>query len=122
MNASLESLMGLNQQGIPQPYGFSVDDPTYELAMQGQDPMLMQEMGVEPPNPYAELGVDPQGLSAQEMTANVLGAPNPQISQEQINAIAQSLGLGTNNMVVDGIMTDPMYAPQFDVMRHLGGY
>ena len=117
---SLETLMGLNRQGIPADMAYS-DDPMLQLAMQGNDAAMMEGMGVPPlENPYELVGMEqPQGGdSGNQLTQQMLGGPAPQLSQPEINALAQSLGIGTQN---NDPMTDPMYSPQYNIMSILGG-
>jgi hypothetical protein len=117
---SLESLMGLNRQGIPADMAYA-DDPMLQLAMQGNDAAMMEGMGVPPlENPYELVGMEqPQGGDiGNQLTQQMLGGPAPQLSQPEINALAQSLGIGTQN---SDPMTDPMYSPQYNIMSILGG-
>lgn len=117
---SLETLMGLNRQGIPADMAYS-DDPMLQLAMQGNDAAMMEGMGVPPlENPYELVGMEqPQGGDiGNQLTQQMLGGPAPQLSQPEINALAQSLGIGTQN---SDPMTDPMYSPQYNIMSILGG-
>lgn len=117
---SLESLMGLNRQGIPTDMAYA-DDPMLQLAMQGDDAAMMENMGVPPlENPYELVGMEqPQGGDiGNQLTQQMLGGPAPQLSQPEINALAQSLGIGTQN---NDPMTDPMYSPQYNIMSILGG-
>lgn len=117
---SLESLMGLNRQGIPTDMAYS-DDQMLQLAMQGNDAAMMEGMGVPPlENPYELVGMEqPQGGDiGNQLTQQMLGGPAPQLSQPEINALAQSLGIGTQN---SDPMTDPMYSPQYNIMSILGG-
>lgn len=117
---SLETLMGLNRQGIPTDMAYS-DDPMLQLAMQGNDAAMMEGMGVPPlENPYELVGMEqPQGGDiGNQLTQQMLGGPAPQLSQPEINALAQSLGIGTQN---SDPMTDPMYSPQYNIMSILGG-
>lgn len=117
---SLETLMGLNRQGIPADMAYS-DDPMLQLAMQGNDEAMMEGMGVPPlENPYELVGMEqPQGGDiGNQLTQQMLGGPAPQLSQPEINALAQSLGIGTQN---NDPMTDPMYSPQYNIMSILGG-
>lgn len=117
---SLETLMGLNRQGIPADMVYS-DDPMLQLAMQGNDAAMMEGMGVPPlENPYELVGMEqPQGGDiGNQLTQQMLGGPAPQLSQPEINALAQSLGIGTQN---SDPMTDPMYSPQYNIMSILGG-
>ena len=117
---SLETLMGLNRQGIPTDMAYS-DDPMLQLAMQGNDAAMMEGMGVPPlENPYKLVGMEqPQGGDiGNQLTQQMLGGPAPQLSQPEINALAQSLGIGTQN---SDPMTDPMYSPQYNIMSILGG-
>lgn len=118
--SSLETLMGLNRQGIPTDMAYS-DDPMLQLAMQGNDAAMMEGMGVPPlENPYELVGMEqPQGGDiGNQLTQQMLGGPAPQLSQPEINALAQSLGIGTQN---SDPMTDPMYSPQYNIMSILGG-
>ena len=117
---SLESLMGLNRQGIPTDMAYA-DDPMLQLAMQGDDAAMMENMGVPPlENPYELVGMEqPQGGDiGNQLTQQMLGGPAPQLSQPEINALAQSLGIGNQN---NDPMTDPMYAQQYNIMSILGG-
>lgn len=117
---SLETLMGLNRQGIPADMAYA-DDPMLQLAMQGNDAAMMEGMGVPPlENPYELVGMEqPQGGNiGNQLTQQMLGGPAPQLSQPEINALAQSLGIGTQN---SDPMTDPMYSPQYNIMSILGG-
>lgn len=117
---SLESLMGLNRQGIPYGQGYS-EDPMLQLAMQGDDNALMEGMGVPPvEDPYGLVGMEQPtgGDIGNQLTQQMLGQPAPQLSQPEINALAQSLGIGVQN---NDPMTDPMYAPQYNIMSILGG-
>lgn len=117
---SLETLMGLNRQGIPADMAYS-DDPMLQLAMQGDNEAMMEGMGVPPlENPYELVGMEqPQGGDiGNQLTQQMLGRPAPQLSQPEINALAQSLGIGTQN---NDPMTDPMYSPQYNIMSILGG-
>lgn len=117
---SLETLMGLNRQGIPADMAYA-DDPMLQLAMQGNDAAMMEGMGVpQLENPYELVGMEqPQGGDiGNQLTQQMLGGPAPQLSQPEINALAQSLGIGTQN---SDPMTDPMYSPQYNIMSILGG-
>lgn len=117
---SLETLMGLNRQGIPVDMAYA-DDPMLQLAVQGNDAAMMEGMGVPPlENPYELVGMEqPQGGDiGNQLTQQMLGGPAPQLSQPEINALAQSLGIGTQN---SDPMTDPMYSPQYNIMSILGG-
>ena len=117
---SLETLMGLNRQGIPADMAYA-DDPMLQLAIQGNDAAMMEGMGVPPlENPYELVGMkQPQGGDiGNQLTQQMLGGPAPQLSQPEINALAQSLGIGTQN---SDPMTDPMYSPQYNIMSILGG-
>lgn len=117
---SLETLMGLNRQGIPTDMTYA-DDPMLQLAMQGNDAAMMEGMGVPPlENPYELVGMEqPQGGDiGNQLTQQMLGGPAPQLSQPEINALAQSLGIATQN---NDPMTDPMYSPQYNIMSILGG-
>lgn len=117
---SLETLMGLNRQGIPADMAYA-DDPMLQLAMQGNDAAMMEGMGIPPlENPYELVGMEqPQGGDiGNQLTQQMLGGPAPQLSQPEINALAQSLGIGTQN---SDPMTDPMYSPQYNIMSILGG-
>lgn len=117
---SLESLMGLNRQGIPYGQGYS-EDPMLQLAMQGDDNALMEGMGVPPvEDPYGLVGMEQPtgGDIGNQLTQQMLGQPAPQLSQPEINALAQSLGIGVQN---NDPMTDPMYSPQYNIMSILGG-
>lgn len=117
---SLETLMGLNRQGIPTDMAYA-DDPMLQLAMQGDNDAMMENMGVPPlENPYELVGMEqPQGGDiGNQLTQQMLGGPAPQLSQPEINALAQSLGIGTQN---SDPMTDPMYSPQYNIMSILGG-
>ena len=117
---SLETLMGLNRQGIPADMAYA-DDPMLQLAMRGNDAAMMEGMGVPPlENPYELVGMEqPQGGDiGNQLTQQMLGGPAPQLSQPEINALAQSLGIGTQN---SDPMTDPMYSPQYNIMSILGG-
>lgn len=117
---SLETLMGLNRQGIPADMAYS-DDPMLQLAMQGDNEAMMEGIGVPPlENPYELVGMEqPQGGDiGNQLTQQMLGGPAPQLSQPEINALARSLGIGTQN---NDPMTDPMYSPQYNIMSILGG-
>lgn len=117
---SLESLMGLNRQGIPTDMAYA-DDPMLQLAMRGDNDAMMEDMGVPPlENPYELVGMEqPQGGDiGNQLTQQMLGGPAPQLSQPEISALAQSLGIGTQN---SDPMTDPMYSPQYNIMSILGG-
>lgn len=117
---SLETLMGLNRQGIPAEMAYA-DDPMLQLAMQGNDTAMMEGMGVPPlENPYELVGMEQPagGDIGHQLTQQMLGQPVPQLSQQEINALAQSLGIGTQN---SDPMTDPMYSPQYNIMSILGG-
>lgn len=117
---SLESLMGLNRQGIPAEMAYA-DDPMLQLAMQSDNEAMMEGMGVPPlENPYELVGMEqPQGGDiGNQLTQQMLGGPVPQLSQPEINALAQSLGIGNQN---NDPMTDPMYAQQYNIMSILGG-
>lgn len=112
----LEAMYAQAMQG-QDPYAFSMDDP-YAQAMQGQDPMLLQQMGM---GTDITTGYPPMGMSSQMLTQNMLGQPVPQVTQAEIDALAQALGLGGNNMVANGQMMDPMYARKYDVLGMLAG-
>lgn len=117
---SLDSLMGLNPQGIPYSQGYA-DDPMLQLAMQGDDNALMEGMGVPPlEDPYGLVGMEQPtgGDIGHQLTQQMLGQQVPQLTQPEINALAQSLGIGVQN---NDPMTDPMYAPQYNIMSILGG-
>lgn len=117
---SLDSLMGLNRQGIPYGQGYA-EDPILQLAMQGDDNALMEGMGVPPlEDPYELVGMEQPagGDIGHQLTQQMLGQQVPQLTQPEINALAQSLGIGVQN---NDPMTDPMYAPQYNIMSILGG-
>lgn len=117
---SLDSLMGLNSQGIPYGQGYA-EDPILQLAMQGDDNALMEGMGVPPlEDPYGLVGMEQPtgGDIGHQLTQQMLGQQVPQLTQPEINALAQSLGIGVQN---NDPMTDPMYAPQYNIMSILGG-
>lgn len=117
---TLAQMMGLNPQGVPNELGFQMEDPYLQMAMQGQDPALMAQQGVQLPpmdNPYQDMGMSGQALATQ-----MLGQPAPQITQEEVNALAQALGLGTNSMVENGVAIDPMLSQNFNLLGALGGY
>ena len=112
--------MGLNPQGIPYGQGYA-DDPMLQLAMQGDDNALMEGMGVPPlEDPYGLVGMEQPtgGDIGHQLTQQMLGQQVPQLTQPEINALAQSLGIGTQN---SDPMTDPMYSPQYNIMSILGG-
>lgn len=112
----LEAMYAQAMQG-QDPYAFPMDDP-YAQAMQGQDPMLMQQMGM---GADITTGYPQMGMSSQMLTQNMLGQPVPQVSQAEVEALAQALGLGGNNMVANGQVMDPMYARKYDVLSMLAG-
>lgn len=116
--STIDQLMGLNPQGIPQPYGFSVDVPMAELAMQGDDPALMAQMGVPPmEDPYAMVGMQPpQGSPmGSQLTQQLLGEQPPRLGSPEVEALAQMLGLHNKGIVADPA-TDPMYSPSFNFL------
>lgn len=112
----LEAMYAQSMQGHD-PYAFETGDP-YAQLMQEQDPMLMQQMGL---GADSMTGYPSMGMSSQMLAQNMLGQPIPQVSQAEVAALAQSLGLGGNNMVVNGQMMDPMYARKYDVLGMLAG-
>ncbi len=118
---SLDALAGLNPQG--QPMGFPMpNDPMLQAAYQGDEAMMGEMMGVPPmDDPYGLVGMEqPEGMDmGQELAYDMLGGPAPQLSQADLNSIAQRLGLTNYQPGVE--MTDPMYAPHFNVMNKLGG-
>lgn len=117
---TLQQMMGLQPQGIPDTYSFASEDPYYHAAMQGDDALLMQMQmqGVDQMMPPME---QPMGSSAQELTAQMLGQPMPQVTQADVDALAQALGIGNSNMVANGHIADPMYTRKFDILGALGG-
>lgn len=112
----LDAMYAQAMQG-QDPYAFETGDP-YAQAIQGQDPILMQQMGM---GTDTMAGYPPMGMSSQMLTQNMLGQPVPQVTQAEVAALAQALGLGGNNMVVNGQMIDPMYARKYDVLGMLAG-
>ena len=117
----LEQLMGLNAQGMPDGYSMQTSDPMLLAAMQGDNDTLMEGMGVPPvDDPYAMVGMaQPTGVDEGALlTQQMLGQPLPQFSKEEVNALAQAIGLNTST---SDPMTDPMYSQQFDLMSLLGG-
>lgn len=118
---SLETLMGMNRQGIPTDAGLDPNDPMLQAAMVNDQAAMMEGMGMPPlEDPYAMAGMEaPYGQDpSATLTRDMLGGPPPQMSQPEINALAQALGIGTQNA---DPMVDPMYSPQFDIMTLLGG-
>lgn len=99
------------------PYAFNMEDPYMQMGM-GQNPMQEQQMGM---TPDMMAGYPPMGMSSQMLTQNILGQPAPQVSQAEVAALAQALGLGGNSMVANEQMTDPMYARKYDVLGALAG-
>lgn len=107
----------LAQQNMPPggtpTYGMESDaelDPL--LTMQGLDPSIMAQLNTQYPA---------EGMTGQQLTQQILGAPAPAITPDDVNAIAQALGLNkvdTNT----AYQSDPMFSQRFDVMRMLGGY
>lgn len=120
---SLEQMMGLSPMGYPQQQGLS-DDPMLQMAMNGEENAMMTEMGVPPmEDPYATVGMEaPYGLDDGQMLAQqMLGGPAPQLGQDEINALAFSLGLGNNGGITVDSWQDPMYSERFDTLRAMGG-
>lgn len=120
---SLEQMMGLDRMGYPQGQGVS-DDPMLQMAMQGDQEALMASMGAPPmEDPYAVAGMElPQGLDEGQLLAQqMLGGPPPQLEQDEINALAYSLGLGNNGGITVDSWQDPMYSSNFDTLRAMGG-
>lgn len=121
---SLEQMMGLDQYGYPQ-MGDYPDDPMMQYGMVGDEAAMMEQMGMPPmEDPYAMVGMEqPVGLDeGRQLSYDMLGGPAPQIGQDEINALAYSLGLGGHNSIVVDDMVDPMYSPRFDTMSLMGGY
>lgn len=112
----LEAMYAQAMQG-QDPYAFETGDP-YAPVTQGQDPMLMQQLGM---GNDITAGYPPMGMSSQMLTQNMLGQPVPQVTQAEVEALAQALGLGGNNMVANGQTMDPMYARKYDVLGMLAG-
>lgn len=121
---SLEQMMGLSPMGYPQGQG-EAEDPMLQMAMNGDQDAMMNEMGVPPMgDPYASLGMEaPQGVdNGQMLTQQMLGDQPQQLGQDEMNALAFSLGLGNNNgITIDG-PSAPMYSDRFDTLRMMGGY
>lgn len=120
----LDSLMGLNQQGIPQDMSLPAD-PLMQMAMQGDEAGMMSEMGVPMEDPYAMTGMEqPQGGDiGYQMATDMLGGPPPVMGQAEMDAIAQNLGIGSDSRVgpLEGQMYDPMYSQKFNVFDLVGG-
>nr|DAR25217.1 MAG TPA: hypothetical protein [Caudoviricetes sp.] len=116
---SLESLMGLTQQGIPNEMAYP-NDPMLQSAMMGDNNALMEQLGVTVEDPYELLNMpQPQGANiGNELTTQMLGQSAPRLSQPELNALAQAIGIGTPSY---DPMVDPMYAQQFNIMSILGG-
>ena len=121
---SLEQMMGLNPQGYPQDMGYT-DDPMLQYGMMDDQDAMMAQMGMAPmEDPYAMVGMDaPQGMTqGAELARQMLGGPAPQVGQEELNALAQALGLNNRQGITVDPMQDPMYSPRFDTMAYLGGF
>lgn len=119
---SLDSLMGLNAQGVP--YGFPMaEDPMMQAAYEGNDAEMMGQLGMPPmENPYEMVGMeDPYGVDpSYALTEEMLGGPAPQMTQAETDALAAALGI--KQASIADPLTDPMYAQQFDTMNRLGGW
>lgn len=120
---SLETLMGLNQQGVPGNMAY-MDDPMLQMAVDGDNSAMMEQLGVPQEDPYAMLGMEaPAGVDiGRQLTAQVLGQQPPQVTPDQINAIAQAIGVVPQR---EGPLADPMldtlYTRPTDLMSILGG-
>lgn len=118
---SLEMMLGLNPQGVPNSFPTNGIDPMYQMAIQGDTQGLLGQMGVPPQqDPYAVAGmVAPSGLNEGALlTQELLEGQYPEITQDEINALALSLGIDNGSAMT---ATDPMYAPQFDLTRFMTG-
>lgn len=118
---SLDSLMGLNSNGVPDEYLQYIDDPMLRSVASGNDQMAMDSMGIPSfDNPYDLVGMSkPESVDQSSLlTKQLLGGAVPQLSQNEINSLAQALGLRSDNT---DPMVDPMYSQQFDIMSLLGG-
>lgn len=111
--------MGLTPQGMPNGMAYP-NDPILQSAMMGDNNALMEQMGVEVEDPYTMLGMpQPQGTDVgNELTTQMLGQNVPRLSQQELNALAQAIGIGTPP---DDPAVDPMYSQQFNIMSILGG-
>lgn len=121
---SLEQMMGLTQQGYPNDMPYP-DDPVLMAGYMGDDERLMGQMGVPPlEDPYelvgmeAHTGADPGYAFAQ----NMLGGSQPQVSQDDINALAYSLGLGGNEGILVDDFRDKIYPNRFNTLSLMGGF
>lgn len=121
---SLDSMMGVDPYGYPQGMGYP-DDPMLQDGMMDDQAALMVQMGVPPmEDPYAMAGMEqPQGMDmGRQLSYDALGGASPQLGQEELNALAYSLGLGNSgDGVLYGQIQDPMYSPRFDTLRMMGG-
>lgn len=122
---TLDQMAGLDQLGYPQEMGYPQDPMLQAGYADNQDAMLAQ-LGMQSPmqDPYAMVGMDaPQGLDEGRLLAQqMLGGQPPQLGQQEIDALAQSLGLRPSTNILFGGVEDPMYSPRFDVNQLLGGY
>lgn len=121
---TLERMAGLDQMGYPDDTEYP-DDPMQLAAYENDQDAMMALMGMESPmpNPYDMVGMEqPIGLEAGRMLSQeMLGGVPPQLGQDEINALAQALGLSSANGILVGEVEDPMYSPRFDVMNFMGG-
>lgn len=117
-------MMGVDPYGYPQGMEYS-DDPMLQEGMMDNQAALMAEMGMPPmEDPYAMANMEqPQGMEmGRQLSYDALGGVSPQLGQEELNALAYSLGLGNNgDGVLYGQMQDPMYSSRFDTLRMMGG-
>lgn len=121
---SLEQMMGLTQQGYPNDMPYP-DDPALIAGYMGDDELLMEQMGVPPlENPYELVGMEePTGADpGYALAQNMLGGPPPQMSQDDINALAYSLGLGGNEGILVDDFQDKIYPRRVNTLSLMGGF
>jgi len=121
---SLEQMMGLTQQGYPNDMPYP-DDPVLMAGYMGDDERLMGQMGVPPlEDPYELVGMEaPTGAdSGYALAQNMLGGSQPQVSQDDINALAYSLGLGGNEGILVDDFRDKIYPNRFNTLSLMGGF
>lgn len=118
---SLEQMMGLNSQGIPNDFAMQGIDPMYAMAMQNDIPGMMEQVGVpQEQDPYQIMGMEDPAMMdpGAELAREMLGGQYPAMTQEEINNLALSLGIDNGSA---DLGTDPMFSPQFDLTSYMTG-
>lgn len=118
---SLEMMMGLNPQGVPNSFPMQGVDPMYAMAMQGDSQGMMEQLGMpSQQDPYEILGMDaPMGMDeGARLAQEMLGGQYPELTQEDINTLA--LGIGIDNGSSE-FGTNPAFLAKFDMTRYMTG-